>query len=300
MLILIFASTIWGSAFVAQSAGMDYVGPFTFQAVRTLLGAAALIPVILISDGIKKKKEEYTRPTAADRKRLAVAGLICGAALFAASNLQQIGIKYSTVAKAGFITALYILLVPVFGIFIGRKTGLHTLFCALIAAVGLYLICINGAFSLSVGDLALLACAAVYSVHILIIDHFAPSVDNLKLSFLQMIVAAALSALMTLIFEEPTVGALLEAKWTLLYAGVLSSGVAFTLQIVAQKMTKPSLSSLAMSLESVFSLISGMLILRQIPTLREGIGCAVMFAAIISAQLFEYYPPEFLRKKGKE
>lgn len=297
MLILLFASTIWGSAFVAQSLGMDHVGPFTFQAVRTALGALTLIPVILIRDGIKKKKGEYTPPTPADGKRLIAAGLICGAALFVASNLQQIGIKYSTVAKAGFITALYIILVPVFGIVIGKKAGAHTFFCALIAAVGLYLICINGNFSLSIGDLALLGCAATYAVHILIIDRFAPSVDNLKLSFLQMIVAAALSAVMMLIFEDPSIKALLDAKWSLLYAGVLSSGVAFTLQIVAQSMTKPALSSLAMSLESVFSLLSGMLILRQIPTVREGIGCAVMFAAIITAQLFEYYPPKISRKK---
>lgn len=287
ILILLGATVIWGSTVAAQSIGMDYIGPFTFQACRNALGVLALLPVIIITDLQKIKRRGRRRPQKHELAKLLKGGLLCGLALFAACNLQQIGIKYSTAAKSGFITAMYILLVPLFGIFVRKKTRLHTWLCALIAAVGLYLLSMNESFTISAGDLYLLGCAAAYAVHILIVDRFAKHVDLLKLSLLQMITASLLSGVMMFIFESPSVSALYEAKWTLLYAGVLSSGIAYTLQIVAQKFTDPSAASLAMSLESVFALLAGIVVLAEIPTVREFVGCALMFAAIILAQLLD-------------
>ena len=287
ILILLGASVIWGSAVAAQSIGMDYIGPFTFQAVRTALGALAILPVIIISDLIKLKrygKKPHDRRALTD---LVKGGLLCGLALFAACNLQQIGIKYSTAAKSGFITALYILLVPLFGLFVRKKTHVHTWLCAAIAAVGLYLLSINERFTVAPGDLCLIGCAAVYAIHILIVDRYSKRVDLLKLSLLQMLTASLLSAVMMFIFESPGITAMYDARWTLLYAGVLSSGFAYTLQIVAQRFTDPAAASLAMSLESVFALLAGVIVLSQVPTVREFAGCAIMFLAIILSRIFD-------------
>lgn len=288
--ILLLTATIWGIAFVAQSVGMDYVGPFTFNTARNLIGTAVLIPCIYVINGLNKKKREE-KPLSDDQQKknritLICGGVSCGIILFIASSLQQFGIQYTTVGKAGFITAMYIVLVPVFGIFFRKKTGAKVAFAVVMAVFGLYLLCMtDGSFSLQVGDLLVLACAVAFTFHILVIDHFSPLVDGVKMSCIQFFTCSILSAVGMIVFEEPNVSAMLQAWKPILYAGALSSGVAYTLQIVGQKGMNPTVASLILSLESVISVLAGWLILGQKLSPRELTGCAIVFAAIILVQL---------------
>lgn len=282
---LLLTALIWGIAFVAQSVGMDYVGPFTFQAVRNLLGAATLVPLILVLDRQKKKAGEYTPPTK-DQKRVQwKAGILCGLALCVASNLQQIGIGYTTVGKAGFITSMYLVLVPVFGIFLRQRVPGKIWFCVMMAAVGLYLLSMTESFTFAKGDLFMVGAAITFALHILIIDHYAPKVDGVRLSCTQFLVTSILSGVLMAIFETPSLSSILEAWMPIAYAGILSCGGAYTLQIIGQKAAKPTTACLLMSLESVFSLLAGIVLLHQIPTARESAGCVLMFAAVILAQI---------------
>ncbi len=286
--LLIIAAFIWGSAFVAQSEGAKYVGPFTFLCLRSFLGSAVLLPVILFIDGAEKKKGNYIRSTKKDKKALAVSGIICGVFLFGASACQQIGLDKGTEpGKAGFITALYILLVPVFSLFIGKKIRPLIWGCVGLSIAALYLLCVKEDKSIRAADLYVLLCAVLYAVHILVIDKVAPNVNGVKLSAMQFLVAGVISLVPALVFEEISLEAIKTAATSIAYAGVMSSGVAFTFQIIAQKRTEPTLASMIMSLESVFAVLTSLVLLGQVPTLREGIGCALMFVAIIAAQLPE-------------
>ncbi len=286
-LMLLLTAAIWGCAFVAQSVSADYIGAFTFQAIRSFIGAIVLLPVIALLDAAKKKKGEYKPLDAAGKKKLVLAGVICGIILCAASNFQQIGIEYTTAGKAGFITALYIVIVPIFGFFTGKRPTLRIWLCVLIALVGLYLLSVKDGFSLGRGDLLIMCCALIFSVHIMVVDHYAPLVDGVKLSCIQFFVSGIISAVPMLIFEDVSLAALKAAAVPVLYAGAMSCGVAYTLQIVGQKYTKPAVASLIMSFESVFAVLGGMVILAEIPTPREAVGCVIMFCAIIITQLPE-------------
>ncbi|MDD6189393.1 MAG: DMT family transporter [Clostridiales bacterium] len=286
-ILLLITALIWGSAFVAQSVGMDHIGAFTFQGVRSLVGSAVLVPVILVISAMKKKKGEYVKPTKADRALLWKAGIICGIIMTIAANLQQQGIQYTTAGKAGFITALYIVIVPVLGLFMGKKSSLRMWLCIAMALVGLYLLSMTGGFRLSRGDTLVLLCAVAFSFHIVVVDHYASLVDGVKLSCIQFLVCGVISCVFMFLFEKPDISGLMAAAVPILYAGVMSCGVAYTLQIVGQKYTRPTMASLLMSLESVFAVLTGMIILREIPTAREAIGCVIMFAAIIITQLPE-------------
>ena len=283
-LLLFLTATIWGVAFVAQSIGMDYVEPFTFNAVRNLIGAIVLLPCIGLLNRLNGKDNgEAGEP---QKKTLIIGGISCGVLLFVASNLQQFGIQYTTVGKAGFITAMYIVLVPVFGIFLHKKAGLKIWAAVALAVAGLYLLCMtDGFFSLQMGDLLVLACAVAFSFHILVIDYFSPKVDGVKLSCIQFFTCAVLSAIGMLLFEEPKLSQILAAWVPILYAGVMSCGVAYTLQIIGQKGMNPTVASLILSLESVVSLLAGWVILGQKLSNRELAGCALAFAAIILVQL---------------
>lgn len=286
-MMLVLTALIWGMAFVAQSVGMKYVGPFTFTCIRSLLGGFVLIPCIWFLDkmneaGGGKKKEPMTP---AEKKLLLTGGLLCGLALCAASNLQQTGVQYTTVGKAGFITALYIVLVPIMGIFLKKRAGIKIWISVAIAVSGLYLLCMTEKFTIGKGDFFVLLCAVVFSIHILLIDYFSPKVDGVRMSCIQFFVAAILSAVPMFFIERPDMSAIFAAAVPLLYAGVLSSGMAYTLQIVAQKDADPAVASLILSLESVFSVLAGWLILGQVLNTREMAGCVLMFAAIILAQL---------------
>lgn len=286
-ILLVITALIWGAAFVAQSVSMDHIGAFTFQGVRSLIGSAVLVPVILALSAVKKKKGEYVKPSKQDKAKLWKAGIVCGIILTIASNLQQAGIQYTTAGKAGFITALYIVVVPILGVFMGKKSSLRIWLCIVMAMVGLYLLSVTEGFRLSIGDTLVLLCAVAFSFHIVAVDHYANMVDGVKLSCIQFLVCGVLSSIMMFIFEEPEIAGLLKAAVPILYAGIMSCGVAYTLQIVGQKYTRPTVASLLMSLESVFAVLAGMLLLREIPTAREAVGCVIMFAAIIITQLPE-------------
>lgn len=281
-LLLLLAAIIWGSAFVAQSLGMDHVQPFTFQAVRSLLGTLALLPVILLFGWRKKKSASPAAPT--QWKPLLVGGSLCGLVLFVAINLQQFGIVETTAGKAGFLTALYILIVPLYGLLLGHRPGGGLWLGVGIAAVGLYLLSVTEQFTIARGDLLLIACAFAFALQIMLVDHYVNYVSGMKLCALQFLVCGLLSLVAMFVYEQPSWGSILGAAGPLLYAGVLSSGVAYTLQIIAQRNTPPAIASLLMSLEAVFAVITGMLVLGQIPSLREVAGSLLMFAAIVVAQ----------------
>ena len=278
--LLFLTACIWGSAFVAQSVGMDFVEPFTFTFARSIIGGLVLIPCIPFLR--KLRNEKRTGITKVEW----IGGLLCGVALFAASNMQQLGIVHTTVGKSGFITALYVVIVPIMGIFLRKKMPRIIWFCVALSVVGLYLLCMTGeSFSLNYGDLLTLICAILFSVHILIIDYYSPQGDGVVISCIQFFTCGVLSAIVMLFAESPSVTNIFAAKWPILYAGVLSSGVAYTLQVVAQKNVNPTVASLILCLESVVSAIAGWLILHETLTARELLGCGLMFVAIVLAQV---------------
>jgi len=278
-LMLILAAMIWGAAFVAQSVGMDYVGPFTFQAARCLLGALVLLPVIA---GFSRARPKETAQT---RKTLWTGGALCGLILFAATSLQQFGLLYTTAGKSGFITALYVVLVPVLGIFLHHRTRLNTWISVAIAAAALYLLCINGSFTVGRGELLTLGCALCFSFQILAVDHYSPHVNGVKLACIQFLVCGFLSLLAMALTESPSWAAVARCWLPIAYAGILSCGVAYTLQILGQRVTSPAVASLLMSLESAFAVLFGWLLLRERLSVKEYFGCALMFGAIVLAQL---------------
>lgn len=292
-MLLLMAALIWGASFVAQKAGMEYIGPFTFNTIRFLIGSLVLIPVILIMDGIQKKKtavlsadEAAVEPAPKnDKKTLIIGGLSCGAALFVGGTLQQFGMLYTTAGKAGFITALYIVLVPILGLFIGRKVRPILWFCVVLAAAGLYLLSVKENLTIGKGDLLVIACAFGFATHILVIDHFSPKVDGVKLSCLQFLTAGLLSTPFMAIFEKVDWANIIACWAPILYSGFLSCGIAYTLQVIAQKHTEPTVASLILSLESVFAVIAGILLLSEQISYREVLGCTIMFAAILLSQI---------------
>ncbi len=283
-LLLLLTATIWGVAFVAQSVGMDYVGGFTFNMARSLIGSAVLLPVIWFMGRNSSKKAEEAQGSSS-RKDLLWGGLACGILMCLASNFQQFGIKYTTVGKAGFITACYIVLVPILGLFLKKKCSPFIWLAVAMSVAGLYLLCITDGFSIGKGDILVLICAVLFSFHILVIDYYSPKVDGVKLSCIQFLVCGILSGIPALIFEKPEMCAVLTAWQPILYAGVMSCGVAYTLQIIGQKNMNPTVASLILSLESCISVLAGWVILGQQLSAREITGCVIMFAAIILAQL---------------
>ena len=313
---LVLAALIWGTTFVAQSMGAEHVGAFTYLCLRSVVGCLFLIPVIAAFDRLGGRgsskatknvdvrssesglqdcrasgSDEAPKEVGAERhfwgfsRELVSAGFICGAFLFIASAFQQMGIGRTTTAKAGFITALYVVLVPVLSIFAGKKVGLKLWFCMALSVAGLYLLCMNGEEGLGFGDILMLACALFFALQILAVGKFAGGLDGVRLSFCQFFITAILSGIAMLVFERPTVSAITAAAPAILYAGIFSSGIAFTLQIVGQKRVEPTVASLAMCLESVFSALSGFFVLHQTLSPKEALGCALMFASTIISQV---------------
>lgn len=280
-LLLVLAAMIWGGAFVAQKSGGAALGSLTFNGVRSALGAAGLFAVTPLLDAVGLSRKPAT---SAERKTLWLGGVVCGLALFVATNLQQIGLQYTSVGKGGFITALYIVLVPLLGVFVGQRIRLLQGGGVALAVVGLYFLCGYGESGLNRGDWLLLLCALVFSVQILAVSHFSPRVDGVRLSCIQFLVVAVLNAPLMCVFEQPSLPAIWDNAGAVLYAGLLSSGVGYTLQIVAQKDTEPTVASLLMSLESVFALLAGWLLLHDRLSTVEWIGCALLFGAILLTQ----------------
>lgn len=306
-LLLFLTAVIWGVAFVAQSTGMEYVGPFTYNGARCILGGLVLLPCIVLIDRIQDGRSIQGGSDGADAgtengmclqqtgdagkvkngKTMLTGGLCCGIILFAASNFQQFGIQYTSVGKAGFITAMYILLVPVIGLFIHKKVGAKVWIGVAFAVCGLYLLCMTNGFKLEKGDTLVLICAFIFALHILVIDHFSPKVDGVRMSCIQFWVCGILSLLCSFLFEKPDLGNILAAWQPVCYGGIMSCGVAYTLQIVGQKGMNPTVASLILSLESVVSVVAGFLILHQTMSRRELLGCCLMVVAIVLAQLPE-------------
>lgn len=282
---LLIAAFIWGTAFVAQSVGMDYVGPFTFLFVRSFIGAAVLMVVVVISDTWKRKKGTYVKALADERNVLITGGVWCGLALCIASGLQQMGMQYTTVGNAGFITSMYMLIVSVLSIVLGKKVPKKIWFCIILAVVGMYFLSVSDRLSISKGDLLVAVCAVFFAVQIMIVDYYAPKVDGVKLSCLQFVITGIVSMVIAFVFEEPDLGNIIKAIVPILYAGVFSSGIAFTLQIIAQKYAEPTIATLFMSMESVFSLLGGIVVLQQIPSGREVFGCVLVFCGVIMSQI---------------
>ena len=286
-LALLVCAAIWGSAFVAQSVGAEYVGAFTFLAVRNWIAVVFLIPVIYVRDTILRKRgRPSVRPANRTQRRfLLMGGAACGFFLCAASAFQQVGIRYTTTAKAGFITALYVVIVPILSVFFGKRVKSRIWMCVALAVLGLYLLCMRGELSLSFGDGVVLVCAFLFACQIMTVDYFAPQVDTVRLSQTQFLVTALLSTVCMFFFEDLSTDSLIKALPSIAYAGVMSSGVAYTLQIIGQQNLNPAIASITMSLESVFAALAGWIVLGQSMTVRELAGCVLMFAAIILAQL---------------
>lgn len=300
-LLLLLAATIWGFAFVAQSVGMDYVGPFTFNMTRNIIGGLVLIPCIFFlkkmntsesvkdsvqNSGISESPEKSTHSHKNTDKLVWIGGICCGLCLAIASSLQQIGIQYTTVGRAGFITACYIVLVPIFNLILFRKKCSPLIwFSVILSVVGLYLLCMQGTFALGKGEFLVMLCAVAFSVHILVIDYFAPYVDCVKMSCIQFFICGIVCSVPAFLFENPQITNMLQAWMPILYAGVLSSGVAYTLQIVGQKNMNPAVASLLLSMESCFSVLAGWLLLQQKLSYKELFGCVLMFVAIVLAQM---------------
>ncbi len=285
-LFLLAASIIWGFAFTAQSTGMETIGPLTFQAVRMSLAAFFLVPLALIAGTVKKRRapDNYIRPNG---KKLFLSGAFCGVLLFFAAISQQIGIKYTSVGHSGFITALYLLIVPVLSLVIFRKkVAVRIWFCIAAALVGMYFLCLSGEDAgVSAGDLLVLVCAFLFAAHIITVDRVAALYDGVAISAIQMSVAAALSLIAMFIFEEPAIGDILVSWEELVYTGILSCGVAYTFQIIGQKHCAPTPAAIIMSFESVFAVLGGALFLNERLTDGEIVGCVLMFASIIVSQI---------------
>lgn len=289
----VLAAIIWGTAFVSQSIVSEYIGPFTFNTLRSIVASVVLCVVLLIFHAVDRAKARSlssdmaaSRPKT-NKKMLIIGGLCCGTALTLASNLQQFGISADTDAgKAGFITALYIVLVPIMGLCLGKKVTPWIVASVGLAAIGLYFLCVDGSFTLAKGDIFLIICAFCFSIHILLIDYFTAYVDGVALSCGQFMVMTVLSGIFMLIFEHKLTWDMLSpCIGQVLYVGVFSSGVAYTLQILAQKGSNPTVVSLLLSLESVFATVAGAIILHETMNGREYIGCAIMLLAVILAQL---------------
>ena len=305
---LFLTAMIWGAAFVAQSVSMDYIGPFTFICLRSVIGGLFLIPVIIVLDGIRKKSQnESANAVSAENilhieteekqrlswknKQLIEGGIVCGFFLFFANCFQQTGIQYTTVGKAGFITTFYIIIVPLIGLFFKKYCGILTWIGVVIALAGLYFLCITQKLTIQRGDALILCCSVLYAGQILAIDHYNPFVDGVKMSCIQFLTGGVLGAVFMFLFENPSLAMILSAAGPILYTGIMSTGVGYTLQIVGQKGLNPTVAALILSLESVFSALSGYVFLHQVLTTKELIGCALMFIAIVLAQL-----PDIRRK----
>lgn len=287
-LALLTAAFIWGTSFVAQSVGMESVEGFTFNGLRMLMGSAALLPLILFMQ-LKKAKTD-TRTKAEKKKQNLIqlkCGIICGLILFCASNLQQFAFNYTSSGKIGFITALYMLLVPILGLILKQKQRLFVWIAVALGCFGAYLLCVDGTMSIGKGEILTLGCSVFYAIHILYIDSVVDRVDGVVLSCTQFFVVGIISVICMFIFETPQISSINAAIVPMLYSGIMSSGVAYTLQIIGQKNTQPAVASLLMCLESVFAVLAGWVVLHEALSTRELIGCLVMFVAIILTKLPE-------------
>lgn len=293
-LLLLLTAFIWGTAFVFQRVGMDFIEPFTFNGVRNLVGAAALLPVIFLLSrlNISSKGEESDNFS---RFMYIPGGIACGVILFAASSLQQVGLQYTPAGKAGFLTALYMVLVPIAQIFMRKYAGMKVWICVIIATFGTYLLSVKDGFTIENGDIYVILCAVVFTFHIIVIDYFSPKSDAVKMSCVQFLTCGVISLVFAFIFETPSWQKIFDAIIPILYTGVMSSGVAYTLQIIGQRMSPAPVACIVMSLESVFALLTGAIFLSETMSLKEGFGCALVFIAVILSQIDYRFVIEYIK-----
>ena len=282
-LLLLLSAVIWGFAFVAQRAGMEFTGPFTFNALRFALGSLSLLPFILINRSKNSKDISGTDPSAS--KNYFKGGIILGSILFVASSFQQVGIVYTTAGNAGFITGFYVILVPIFGIFIGKKTHFNVWIGSALALAGMYLLSVKQNLTVGYGDILVFFAAVFYALHVLTIGHYATKSDNLKISALQFAVCSIYSIIAAFLFETPELSGIIEAAIPILYGGVFSVGIAYTLQLIGQRKAHPAPAAIILSLEAVFAVFGGWLILNEVVTINTLAGCLLMLTGMILAQL---------------
>ena len=295
IVLLFITAFIWGTSFVAQSDAMDHIGPLTMNGVRSLLAAIFLLPTVFIFDKIKGQKPTLLGATSKeDKKYSLIAGLICGVLITIASTIQQIGIKDTTVGKAGFLTTLYVVFTPIFAFFVGRKVNWNGWLAAGLTLVGMFFICIEKNEPLNVADLLIIISSVFFGIHMVLIDRFVVRVDAIRLSLMQFTVCATVCLIGAFIFEEVRMATILDAAWPIIYAGVFSAGIGYTLQIVAQKWVAPNIAPLIMSLESVFALFAGAILKHEKMRGLVYVGCLLVFAGIILAQI------NFSKKNVKE
>ena len=280
-LMLLVAAAIWGFGFVAQRLGMNFLEPFAFNAMRFLLGTLSLLPLLWFLS----RKTSTATIIESGKSSILKGGVICGLVLFAAATFQQYGLFYTTAAKAGFITGLYLILVPILGILLRHKTGISIWLGALLALAGLYLLSVNDNFTMARGDTLIFIGALFWAFHILVIDHFSSRVDPIQLSAVQFLVCGALSLGVSFVFETPTIESILACWKPILFAGVVSVGIAYTLQVIAQKNANPSHAAIIMSLEAVFAAIGGVWLLDEILSSRAWFGCALMMTGMLLSQV---------------
>ncbi len=279
-LLLALAAFIWGIAFVAQSVSMDHIGPWTFTCIRNFIAAATLYILMPLLNKMTGSEDKST-----NKKEMWIGGICCGIALAVASMFQQTGIIYTTVGKAGFLTALYTVIVPILSLFLGKKSKWNVYVAVGISIIGMYYLCMNEDFSIAYGDVLVLICALMFAFHIMIVDHFVQKIDGIKLSCIQFLTSGLFCLIPMLVFEKPDLTNIFAAAVPILYAGILSSGAGYTLQIVGQKGADPSIAGMILSLESVFAALAGTLLLHEVLSLRELFGCILVFMAIIFSQI---------------
>lgn len=285
-LLLLLTAAVWGASFVSQVSGMEYVGPITFQGIRLMFSAIVLIPVVLVMN--RGKGSLFAPEKKEENKNVLIGGICCGLALFTACILQQFGCVFTTAGKAAFITTLYVVIVPIFSVFLRRRVRPIMWLCVILGVIGLYLLAMPDGFgSVSKGDFFVILCAVAYAVHILVCDHFVAKNDGVKLSCIQFLTAGIIGCICMFIFETPDLDAILTCAIPILYAGCISGGLGYTLQIVAQRDAEPTMASLLMSLESVFGVLFGALLLHEVMSGREILGCCTIFAAVIISNLPE-------------
>ncbi len=298
---LFLTALIFGTTFVAQQQGMDYIGPFTYITARSVIGAIFLFISALLFDKADKGSTDFSFRNSLKRfqnKNLVVGGVLCGIVMFTATSFQQVGLMYTTVGKAGFLTSLYIVIVPIFGLIFRKKVHKIIWFCVAIAVVGMYFLCMTDDFSISIGDFLVFMCAVMFSVHFMLLDKYSPIVDCVRMSCIQFVVCGLISLVTSVMFETITLEGIIAAWFPIMYAGVFSSGIAFTLQSLAQRDTSPFVASLIVSLESVVSVLAGFVLLGETLTTREITGCVLIFVAIIFAQVPDYLNSKKLNNKG--
>lgn len=291
-LLILLAAFIWGTAFLAQKDG-GQIGTFTFNGIRFLIGGTFLLPVIYVLDRLRERAAAKAGQAAADEdvdmgwnRTVFIGGMMCGVLLFIASSLQQYGVLYTSIGKTGFITALYTIIVPILSIALGKKVHLRTWIAVAIGMAGLFLLSMYGeSLTISYGDRFIIACAFGFAVQIMMIDHFSPMVDPVRLSAVEFLTLGIISIPFMFIFESPNIPDIISVLPSLLYASILSSGVAYTLQVVGQRYAEPTQASLMMCMESVFSLLTGMVVLGERMAVNEYIGAAMIFAAVVMTQL---------------